>query len=173
MTIQNSTLNDLQEILALYRTATDYQEIKFPENQWPVFSQELIETEIGENRQWKLMEGNKIACIWAHTFSDPQIWEERNADPAIYIHRIATNPTLRGRNYVSEVVRWAQNFAKQNEKKFIRLDTCGNNKTLITHYTNCGFDFLGMNRLKDSDGLPSHYINAEVCFFEIKLSSNL
>ncbi len=169
MIIQNSTLNDLQEILALYRTATNYQKIKFPENQWPVFSQELIETEIGENRQWKLMEENKIACIWAHTFSDPQIWEERNADPAIYIHRIATNPAFRGRNYVSEVVIWVRNFAKQNEKKFIRLDTCGENKKLITHYTNCGFDFLGMRRLKNSDGLPSHYVNAEVCFFEIKL----
>lgn len=169
MTIQNSTLNDLQEILSLYRTATEYQKIVFPENRWPVFSQELIETEIGENRQWKLMEGNKISCIWAHTFSDPQIWEERNADPAIYIHRIATNPTLRGRNYVSEVVSWAQNFAKQNEKKFIRLDTCGENKKLITHYTNCGFDFLGMKHLKNSDGLPGHYANAEVCFFEIKL----
>lgn len=170
MIIQNSTLTDLQEIFALYKTATEYQKVKFPSNQWPVFSQELIETEIGENKQWKLVEENKIACIWAHTFSDPQIWEERNADPAIYIHRIATNPTFRGRNYVSEIVKWSRKFAKQNEKKFIRLDTCGDNKTLITHYTNCGFEFLGMKRLKNYDGLPSHYFNAEVCFFEIKLN---
>jgi ribosomal protein S18 acetylase RimI-like enzyme len=169
MIIQNSTLNDLQEIFALYNTATEYQKIKFPENQWPVFNQELIKTEIAENRQWKIIEENKIASIWAHTFSDPQIWEERYADPAIYIHRIATNPTFRGRNYVSEIVKWSREFAKQNDKKFIRLDTCGDNKKLIAHYINCGFDFLGMKRLKNSDGLPSHYANAEVCFFEIKL----
>ena len=170
MTIQNSTHIDLPEIFGLYKTATEYQKIKFLGNQWPIFSQELIETEIGENRQWKLIEENKIACIWAHTFSDPQIWEERDADPAIYIHRIATNPVFRGRNYVSEIVKLARKFAKQNKKKFIRLDTCGENKKLIAHYTNCGFDFLGMKRLKNPVGLPSHYINAEVCFFEIKLN---
>jgi len=170
MIIQNSTLNDIPAIFSLYKVATEYQKLNFPENQWPEFSPALIKTEINENRQWKLIDENKIACIWAHTFSDPQIWEERNVDAAIYIHRIATSPTLRGRNYVSEIVTWSRKFAKQNEKKFIRMDTCGENKKLIGHYTRSGFDFLGMKRLKDSIGLPSHYINAEVCFFEIKLS---
>jgi len=49
------------------------------------------------------------------------------------------------------------------------MDTCGNNKRLINHYINCGFDFLGMKKLKDTSELPSHYHNTEVCFFEIEL----
>ncbi|MHB8929251.1 MAG: hypothetical protein ACYC5R_01500 [Melioribacteraceae bacterium] len=46
-----------------------------------------------------------IACVWAMTFNDPQIWEERNKDPSVYLHRIATNPNFRGQNLVGEIVK--------------------------------------------------------------------
>ena len=49
---------------------------------------QLIEKEISENRQWKLIIDDQIACIWATTDSDPQIWGDKNNDPSIYIHRI-------------------------------------------------------------------------------------
>jgi hypothetical protein len=49
------------------------------------------------------------------------------------------------------------------------MDTCGQNDRLINHYKNCGFDFLGMKKLKDSSGLQKHYHNADVCFFEIEV----
>jgi hypothetical protein len=55
------------------------------------------------------------------------------------------------------------------DKQFIRLDTCGDNQGLIKHYTNSGFTFLGMKRLKSAANLPAHYVNADVCFFEINL----
>jgi hypothetical protein len=32
---------------------------------WPNFDQHLIETELSENRQWKLIIENQIACVWA------------------------------------------------------------------------------------------------------------
>jgi len=171
MIIQNSTIEDINEIFELYRIATEYQKIKFPNNQWPQFDSELIQTEILENRQWKIVINNRIACIWAITFSDPQIWEDRNVDPSIYIHRIATNPEFRGQNFVSEIVSWARDYALSINKQYIRMDTCGNNRKLINHYCSCGFDFLGMKKLKNTEGLPSHYVNADVCFFEIKCIS--
>ena len=113
----------------------------------------------------------QIACVWAISFTDPQIWEERDKDPSIYIHRIATNPDFRGRQFVSELVEWARGYAKFHQKEFIRLDTCGNNEKLIKHYTNCGFDFLGIVQLKSADELPSHYQDADVCLFQIKINA--
>jgi hypothetical protein len=95
--IQNSNINDIDEIFRLYKIATDFQKTRFTIH-WPQFDIKLIETEISENRQWKIIADGKIACIWATTFYDPQIWEERNDDPAVYIHRIATNPDFRGQN---------------------------------------------------------------------------
>ena len=50
------------------------------------------------------------------------------------------------------------------------MDTCGENKKLIQHYQNCGFDFLGIKKLENASNLPSHYHNADVCYFEIKLN---
>ena len=169
MRIESSNLNDLPEIFRLYREATAFQKIKFPGNQWPEFSRELVVKELEENRQFKIVIDNSIACVWAVTFSDAEIWKEKNSDPAIYIHRIATNPLFRGHNFVSTIVNWARDYARQNNRKFIRLDTCGNNRKLISHYCDAGFNFLGIEKLKDSKGLPAHYENADVCYFEIAL----
>jgi len=166
--ISNSTEKDINVIFNLYKIARDFQKTRFTVY-WPEFDRALIENEIKENRQWKLMIDGQIACIWATTFSDPQIWEEKNDDPAVYIHRIATNPDFRGQNLVGQIVNWTKSYAKENEKKYIRLDTVGNNPGLIEYYTKCGFDFLGLLKLKNTVGLPSHYDNAEVSLFEIKL----
>lgn len=112
----------------------------------------------------------KIACVWAITFSDEQIWEERNKDAAIYIHRIAANPEFRGKNLIAVIVTRAKEYAKTCDKDFIRLDTPGNNINLIQHYTNTAFDFLGMFDLKDTTGLQGNYRHNDlVCLFEIEL----
>ena len=171
MKIEPSNLNDLPEIFRLYGEATKFQKIKFPENQWPEFSRELVVKELEENRQFKIVIDNSIACVWAVTFSDAEIWKEKNSDPAIYIHRIATNPLFRGHNFVSVIVNWAKEYARQHDRKYIRLDTCGNNRKLIFHYCNAGFNFLGIEKLEDSKGLPAHYENADVCYFEIELEN--
>lgn len=168
MKIYNSTPKDISEIFRLYGLATEYQKTIFPENTWPTFEHRLVETEIQEQRQFKMLVDDQIACVWAITFTDPQIWEEKNSDPSIYIHRIATNPVFKGQKLVTEIVEWARGYAESHQKKFIRMDTCGNNQKLIAHYKNCGFDFLGVIRLKNADELPSHYQDADVCLFEIK-----
>ena len=169
MTIENSTLEDITEIFRLYRLASAYQKARQTVVVWPEFDRQLVEDEITENRQWKLCIDGEIACVWAITFSDEQIWEERNSDPAVYIHRIATNPDFRGQNFVSLIVEWGKQYARELDKKFLRLDTLGNNTKLIEHYTQAGFQFLGLFDLKNTDGLPAHYHNTPACLFEIKL----
>ena len=140
MDIQNSTTKDIDEIFRLYQLATDFQKARFAVH-CPEFSRQLIETEIAEDRQWKLLLEGRVACVWATTFSDPQIWEERNADPSLYIHRIATHSQFRGRQLVGEIVTWARGFARQNQKACIRMDTVGYNPGLISYYQKRGFDF--------------------------------
>ncbi len=169
MKITNSTKQNILEIFRLYKLATEFQKIKFPENHWPPFDEALVNTEVAENRQFKLLIDDEIACVWAITYSDPKIWEDDDNDASIYIHRIATNPDFRGNNFVKIIVAWAMKLARDKNKHFIRMDTCGNNESLIAHYENCGFTFLGTRKLKDTIGLPSHYHNADVCFFEIRL----
>ena len=166
MTIKNSVIEDLSEIFRLYESARDFQKTKSAVL-WPQFDKKLIETEIAENRQWKILIDNQIACVWATTFSDPEIWEERNVDPSIYIHRIATNPIFRGQNLVGTIVEWAKKYAGENEKRFIRMDTVGENKGLINYYQKCGFDYLGLLKLRNTANLPIHYHDATVCLFQM------
>jgi ribosomal protein S18 acetylase RimI-like enzyme len=168
MTIRNSTIHDIDNIFYLYEQAVAFQKTKDCIC-WPEFERTLVETEVAEDRQWKLVEGNAIHCVWATTFSDPDIWEEKNSDAAVYIHRIATDPTSRGKNYVAEIILWAKKYAAQNGKQFIRMDTAGENKGLIKYYTGCGFNYLGLTKLKNVKNLPPHYKDAIVCLFELPL----
>ncbi|UZO79614.1 GNAT family N-acetyltransferase [Aquimarina sp. ERC-38] len=164
MTIKNSELTDIPIIYDLYRMATAYMKSK---NQvhWPEFPKDLITTEIEENRQWKLLIEDKIACIWATTLNDELIWGTKN-EPSLYIHRIATNPEFRGQNLVSKIIDWANDFGKNRNLKNIRMDTVGLNKGLIGHYEKLGFTFLGANQLENTNGLPEHYQKGEVCYFQ-------
>ena len=171
MKILNSSISDIDEIYRLYKIASDYQRAKETVVVWPNFERELVVSEILDHRQWKLVVDNEIMCIWAITHTDEQIWEEKNKDSALYIHRIATNPNFRGNNCTSKIVNWAIDFSKSNGIQFIRLDTLGNNVKLIKHYKNAGFNFLGMYNLKNTDTLPEHYQVAPVCLFEINLGT--
>ena len=130
----------------------------------------LVEKELVENRQFKLVADEKIACVWAVTYQDLEIWGARNEDSAIYIHRIATNPEMRGHNFVQIIVDWSRAYPKLRSIDHIRLDTLGKNLKLIEHYRNAGFEFFGYHELFSLEGLPGHYDGTEpVCLFEIKV----
>ena len=167
--IENCSMDDANDILSLYQSARDLQTQKGMVV-WPMFGKAFIEKEINELRQWKLVIDNKIACNWAITFSDKEIWEEKDKNDAIYIHRIATNPIFRGNRYINKIVEWAKDYAMQKGKQFVRLDTLGNNTKLIEHYTSAGFQFLGMLELTNTSNLPGHYQKEpNCCLFEIDL----
>ena len=165
MEIINSKLSDLPQIFEFYRLATEYMKSK-NEVHWPEFKKELITTEISENRQWKLLIDDRVACIWATTLSDELIWGSENATPSLYIHRIATYPEFRGQNMTSHLIEWANVYAKEKNLEYLRLDTVGLNQGLIRHYKSLGFTFLGTRRIETSTGLPGHYAQGPVCFFQ-------
>lgn len=169
MEIKNCSLTDADTILQLYDAAMNLQTKK---NMvvWPKFEKEFIEKEIQEERQWKLIIDDQIACNWAITFNDKEIWEERDDNNSIYIHRIATHPAFRGNRFIDAIVTWAKPYALSKGKQYVRLDTLGNNTKLIEHYTSAGFNFLGITKLLNIDNLPEHYHREpNCCRFEIIL----
>lgn len=166
--IMTSTIEDLTSIFKLYQEASTFQK-RMNMITWPRFSKEMVIKEIEEKKQFKFIINKEIACVWAIAFEDPHIWGEKNTDPAIYIHRIATHPSYRGNNFVKKMVAWGKEYAQSHQKKFIRLDTVGENTSLIRHYKKCGFNFLGLYQLTNTEQLPAHYLNAKVSLFEITL----
>jgi len=169
--IENCTLSDVDTIMSLYDSAIRLQTEK-KSVVWPRFERSLVENEIREERQWKLLIDGQFACNWAVTFSDKEIWGVHDNNDAIYIHRIATNPAFRGNRFVDAIVEWAKSFARSKGKKYVRLDTLGNNTRLIEHYTSAGFQFLGIFKLTDTRNLPEHYHREpNCCLFEMEINN--
>ena len=168
MIIENSVKGDIDTIFDLYEKATNYQKEKSIAP-WPTFDRAMVQNELENNLQFKIVIDNQMACTWAIAFTDKQIWQEKDNGTSIYIHRIATNPNFKGRNLVENIINWAKIYANNNDKTHIRMDTVGENIGLISHYTKCGFDFVGLSKLTNTEGLPAHYQNATVSLFEIKL----
>lgn len=169
MEVKNCLTNDIEDIMALYDAARDLQ-MQRKMVVWPFFEYSYLKNEIDESRQWKIVVDHIIACNWTITFEDKEIWGEKDKNDAIYIHRICTNPKLRGNRYIDEIVDWAKQYAKNLGKRFVRLDTLGNNTKLIQHYTSAGFSFLGMVKLTETNNLPAHYQNERnCCRFELDL----
>ncbi len=168
MGILHSTPEDLPFIFDLYDQAIAYQK-KVGSRHWLGFDKKMVETEIAEKRQWKLVANGQIACIFVITWNDPMIWAERDLQPSLYLHRIVTNPDLRGGSYVKEIVSWARGFCKAHGRKFIRLDTFGDNLKLVSYYEACGFKFLGLTQLGKRPDLPKHYEGSSLALLEIEV----
>lgn len=167
--IHNSQQNDIDTIFEFYDMAVAHQKKVFNKH-WQGFSRELVKTEIAENRQYKILVDGELAAIFAVTFNDPEIWEEKDAQPSIYIHRIVTHPSFRGYGFVNQIIIWAKEYAQNNKIEFIRMDTWADNEKLLAYYTGCGFNHVGSIEIKANSGLPKHYEGISLNLFEIAVN---
>ena len=165
--VQNSRLTDIDTIFQFYDMAVAHQKKVFNKH-WQGFTRNLVENEVAENRQYKILVDGVVACIFAVTFNDHLIWGDKDQD-AIYIHRIVTHPEFRGHAFVKEIINWAKTYAAANQLKYIRMDTWADNDKLLAYYTGCGFDFVGTVEMKQTDDLPKHYEGISLSLFEIKV----
>ncbi len=163
--IVTSQPDDKATIFAFYDLAIAHQKTVFNKH-WQGFSPDLIETELAEKRQYKIMINGVVAGIFAVTFDDVLIWREKDHD-AIYIHRIVTHPDFRGYALVKEIIKWAKVYATSHHLKYIRMDTWADNQKLLAYYTQCGFDFVGTVDMTKTSGLPKHYEGISLSLFEI------
>ncbi|MEQ7801304.1 GNAT family N-acetyltransferase [Pedobacter sp. ASV1-7] len=164
-----STHQDIDGIFQLYNYATTYQG-EVGTLKWQGFERSMVEKTIDQHLQWQIMLDDELACVFTLTLNDPLIWEEKDKDPAIYIHRIATNPKFRGKHFVKHIVEWVKKYALENGKLYVRMDTGSGNERLNNYYISCGFNYLGVVKLKNTAGLPKHYQDGSFSLFEIKLS---
>ena len=169
MHILQSTLDDLETIFQLYDDAIAHQK-SVSDLYWLPFDRQLVEIEIAEGRQWKILaEDGQVAGVFVTAYSDPAIWGDQDHAPAVYLHRIVTNSKFRGQNLITRVVDWAKQHGKSLQKKFVRLDTWAANQKLKEIYLRNGFQFLFNAAPADPSALPSHYSGILLGFYEIEI----
>jgi len=163
--VLNSQPTDIDIIFKFYDLAVEHQKKVFNKH-WLGFSHILVQSEISENRQYKITVDGVVACVFAVTFNDKLIWGDKDKD-SIYIHRIVTHPDFRGHSFVKEIITWAKKYSADNGIKFIRMDTWADNEKLLEYYTSCGFSYVGVVTMKQTEGLPKHYEGISLSLFEI------
>jgi ribosomal protein S18 acetylase RimI-like enzyme len=168
MQFLQSTPEDLSFIFHLYDAAIEHQ--KAVSNQhWLPFDQALVEREIAEGRQWKIVIDGQIACVFMVAYNDAAIWGAADEEPSVYLHRIVTNPDFRGQNFVQHIVNWAQAHGSLLGKRYLRLDTWADNPRLHALYIRCGFTYLGARAPHDTSALPMHYSAIVLGYFEMPI----
>jgi ribosomal protein S18 acetylase RimI-like enzyme/plasmid maintenance system antidote protein VapI len=167
MIITPSTNEDIPAIRDLFGAAIEYQKQKFGKH-WEGFNEEQVAGEIDKNLHWKITEGEQIAAFFSVAFTDALVWDERDADPAIYLHRIVTNPAFHGRAYVRHITAWAMDYGRAAGKRFVRLDTNRENTRLNVYYQQCGYRFSGFKKFDDVNNplIPKHYFGPGLSLYE-------
>lgn len=154
--IINSTLHDIETTFSFFDAAIAYQK-RNGYQLWPQFSREMIETEIKEKRHWKIIDKGKIVCVFSVMYNDPVIWGELDKDPSVYLHRIAVNPETKGKRIMVVIKHWGIEHTREMGKRYLRMDTWGNNEIIRNYYIQCGFNYIGQTQLITAEGLPEHY----------------
>ncbi len=167
--IIRTTKEDLADIFWLFKQAMELQG-KNGYRVWDNIDKIGLEKDIENRLQYKILKGNDILCIFSIQHNDPFIWRDRDQNDAIYLHRIVVNPKFKGQKQFEKVLNWAKQFARQNNLKFIRMDTWADNEKIIDYYKSFGFEFIENYRTTNSLELPIQNRNLNVALLEMKLS---
>ncbi|WP_160140101.1 GNAT family N-acetyltransferase [Chryseobacterium sp. c4a] len=95
-------------------------------------------------------EGEVLAYMALNELCDEEyndlIWKTQT--PFIVIHRLYVKPTAQGKGISSKMIRFAEEFAIQNQYQSIRFDAFSLNDTANAVYLKKGYDLVGTVRFR-------------------------
>ncbi len=133
MTIEKANISDLQDIVSITRNCAKYM-IEKEIFQWNELypSKEILENDIKLKQIWKLTFEEKIVGIIVLTEIEDKEYKNvkwlSKERKFLYVHRLAINPSFQKRGFAQKLMDFAENYAKKNNYKSIRLDTFSQNK---------------------------------------------
>jgi GNAT superfamily N-acetyltransferase len=134
---------------------------------WPAYPEKTINDEIKGGLHFSVfMPDGTLAGFFSLALGDAEIWEDKEKGDAIYIHRMCVNPTCKGNRLAAWILAWAQGYAAGCGRKYVRMDTWGDNPRLINYYVACGFREAGKRQMGLVRDLSPHYQNACLALFE-------
>lgn len=156
ITVSRVDGTELESIIAVLDSAAHWLTAKritdpWHPGEWP--RARIIESiEHGEVHLARLRQRN-VATITLQ-WSDELFWPNYPAD-AGYIHRLAVATGFHGKEVGPHLLRWAELKAKENGKKYLRLNCMASNLALRKYYERAGFICCG--ELREPRGLASLY----------------
>lgn len=170
MNIHHCQPADLPRVLELFEESAQLQRQR-SHFWWGPFEEETLAAEICRGELYKVEVGNEIGCVFKAVLNDPVIWGEKDKDPALYLHRIASGLHFRGRGFMDAILKWSREYCRRHNRTYIRLDTWGLNQKLTDYYQKIGFRLAGAKVITKTDALPPHY-SGILNLFEMEATGN-
>jgi hypothetical protein len=166
--IINTTEADLDFVFHLFDEAIIYQrKNNYPD--WEGYDKWVFEDDVINNRQFKIISGDAITCIFSVCYADKIIWRERDMNDGIYLHRIAVNPLFKGQQQFAKIFNWAIGHSRSVGRLYIRMDTWANNPVIIDYYKSFGFKLLETYMTPDIPDLPVQNRNILLVLLEFAI----
>lgn len=167
--IENTKTADLEFIYGLFDQAIEYQKRK-GYSVWKGYDKDAFQKDIDAGNQYKITIDSQIAIVFSVCYSDSVIWRDKENGDSLYLHRIAVNPSFKGQKLFGEILNWAKEHARKKQLNFIRMDTWGDNPSIIEYYKSFGFSFIENYTTPDSLELPSQHRNLGLALLEMRLN---
>ncbi len=110
-------------------------------------SREKLETDIRNGELYIFLKKEKILgiIVITETMDEEYVPIEwlTKTDSNLYIHRLATHPSVWGQGYARKLMDFAEDYARNQNYKSIRLDTFSQNKRNQKFYESRGYQRLG------------------------------
>ncbi len=164
--IEKTRHADLPFIHYLFEKAIEYQKKK-GYNVWKGYDEDNLRKEVIDGLHFKVSTEAGIAAAFSMAFNDPFIWRERDADDAIYLHRIVVNPDFKGQRQFQKILTWAKQEARTNGRSYVRMDTWADNENIINYYLGFGFRVVEKYTTPDTVELSFPYRNLKLALLEI------
>jgi len=118
----------------------------------------IIEKDISLQQLYLLKSGTKIiGTIVLTSIKDKEydaITWKNNAHKALYIHRLAVDPTEQQKGYAQQLMDFAESYAITHSFESIRLDTFSENQRNQFFYTKRGYQKTGSIYLPEQSTSP-------------------
>lgn len=163
-----ATREDLPFIYNLFEEAISYQK-KNGYIGWKSYDKDFIKADVDHKLLFKILHGDDVLGIFCICHIDQLIWRERERGDAVYLHRIVLNRAFQGTRIFEKVLAWSLGFAKEHNRKFVRMDTWAENFKLINYYRDYGFRFVENYTTPDTPDLPVQHRNLNVALLELVL----
>lgn len=128
------------------------------EEQWPE-NYPSIDNVIKDIRAGSLYVTEEVTACMSIDANQPKPyssvkWELDDNNPLV-VHRIAVLPSEQGNGLASRLMEFAEDFARKNHHKSIRVDTYGKNNSSNAFYQKKGYIFRGAIRIPEH--MPGEY----------------
>ena len=145
--IRKASLNDLNKIMDIIKSTVEemktYNNTQWDEN-YPQTNDFIADIESGD--LYVQEENEEIKGFICVNYEEPKEYEDLNwasKDKAMVVHRMAVNPKFRNQGLGTELMKFAEQLALDNDVVYLKTDTYSINTKMNSLFKKCGFNLVG------------------------------